>query len=363
MSISTDEILFHVENNIGWITLNRPKYHNALSSNMIHQLYQILKDWEFNSEVKMISLEGAGEKAFCSGGDVRNLYDHQNDNIEDVAFEFFSSEYQMNYKMHTYPKPILVYMNGYVMGGGVGIAIGNDIRIVNERTRWAMPEMDIGLYPDVGGTYFLSRMPRNIGRYLALTSKVIGGKDALYIGAADVMIESSRWEEIRNEMLNHNWNSPDLVTELKVFFKHYENIAQTEFEIYELDSMIEQHFKYTEMEEIVASLKQAVVSGNEWAKVTLEILHKKSPTSQKVTLEQLIRGEKLDLKACFKVELNMSMNFMKNHDFFEGVRSVLVDKDHSPKWKPDVYEDVSRQMILSYFDYDWKEGKNPLEQM
>lgn len=357
---SNEEILCTVHGSIGHIKLNRPGNLNALSFDMLSALLNTLREWEIDDSVAFIILEGEGEKAFCSGGDVRKLYDLRNDNVDEYAFRFFSTEYRMNITMHRYSKPILVYMNGYVMGGGVGISVGASHRIVTEKTIWAMPEMDIGLYPDVGGSYFLPKMKNYIGRYLALTSKTVRGEDALHIGAADYYMQSEKWPELKNEAENTVWTQANAGKQLELLLGRFSSKPEKQAQLAGLEDKIREHFKFESIEEITAALQASADNGDSWAEQTLQAINKKSPTSLKVTLRQLVNGQNLELERCFEMELNMSMNFMKCHDFFEGVRSVLVDKDRNPKWDPAALSEISEDTVESFFSYGWKNGKNPL---
>lgn len=359
--IDKSDILFKAINGIGWIKLNRPNKLNALSYEMIELLYGQLLKWKDDENVAIIIIEGEGDKAFCSGGDVRHLYDKKDSNIEDYAFGFFYTEYNMNMTMHLYPKPILVYMNGIVMGGGVGVAVAGSHRIVNERTKWAMPEMNIGLYPDVGGSYFLNKMPGYIGRYLALTSKAINSADVLYIGAADYYIKSSFWKDLRQAISEKTWTIDSAEKELNVLLNEFSETPAMSSSIAELEEKINFHFRFETIEEIVKALEESAENGDEWAADVVKTILSKSPTSLKVTLYQLIEGKKKSMLDCFKMELEMSMNFMKCHDFFEGVRAVLVDKDRSAKWSPATLEEVKHEDVEGFFSYNWKDGKNPLE--
>lgn len=328
---------------------------------MIESLYEILLKWKSNEDVAFICIEGEGEKAFCSCGDVRNLYDLRGDGLESYAINFFEKEYRMNMTIHTYPKPILAYMNGYVMGGGVGVGIGASHRIVTERSKWAMPEMNIGLYPDVGGSYFLPKMPGCIGTYLALTSNIIKPEDVIYVGAADYFVESSTWRYLKEELKSRDWKLDKAKEQLDKLLKTVAQLPEQASEIKRIKNKIDEHFCYKSVEEIVSSLEKAAKNGDEWASETVKTILGKSPTSLKVTLQQLINGKDRAMLECFTMEMSMSLSFMKGHDFFEGVRSVLVDKDRSPKWQPDSLEEVSMDEVFGYFSYPWKNGKNPLE--
>ncbi len=353
-------ITFKVENGVGWLTLNRPDKLNALSAEMIDELYNVFSDWKYNTDVKLVILQGSGEKAFCAGGDVKHLYDRRGIDVHAVAQSFFVTEYKMNMLMHTFGKPLVVYMNGIVMGGGVGLAVAGSHKIVTETTKWAMPEMNIGLYPDVGGSYFLNKMPSHIGRYLALTSFALKAADVLYSGAADYYIPSTNWNQFVEAIKKHDWTDINVISKLEEEVDRFVEPCPHPATLKDLSHDIEAHFGQSTLEDIVASLEEASAQGYSWAENTVETMLTKSPTSLKVTLEQLIRGENLPIKDCFTMELEMSMNFMDGHDFFEGVRSVLVDRDRNPLWKPNTLNAVSTDTVNSYFTYDWVH-ENPLK--
>lgn len=359
--MNNTDILFNVSNGIGFIKLNRPEKRNALSYSMIELLYKQLQEWKKDDEIAIVVMEGEGEKALCSGGDVVHLREKRYSNIQEYAFGFFYTEYCMNMLIFNYPKPILSYMTGYVMGGGVGICVGTSHRIVTEKTKWAMPEMNIGLYPDVGGSYFMNKMPGYIGRYLALTSKTIMPFDVLHIGAADYYIDSSSWKPLRQAIVERTWSIEAAKSELDSLISKYSKTPSITCNIAKLEEKINYHFSFSTMEEIVQSLEQAAEKGDEWADDVVKTILKKSPTSLKVTLKQLEVGKKKTMKECFEMELEMSMNFMNYDDFFEGVRAVLVDKDRNPKWNPSTLEEVKQEVVDSFFSYSWKDGKNPLE--
>jgi len=358
--LSNPNILFEVKNGIGFIRLNRPEKRNALSYPMIECMYKQLLEWKNDDSVAMVLLEGEGDKALCAGGDVVHLREKRYSNIDEYAFGFFYTEYCMNMLIFTYPKPIMSYMTGFVMGGGVGICVGTSHRIVTEKTKWAMPEMNIGLYPDVGGSYFMNKMPGQTGRYLALTSKPIKPADVLYIGAADYYIDTSSWDELRQAIVDKTWTLDGTVERLDFLISQYSKELPVVSPLAELEEKINYHFGFDTMEEIVESLEQAAENGDEWADDVVKTIFTKSPTSLKVTLKQLQEGKKKTMKECFEMELEMSMNFMHYDDFFEGVRAVLVDKDRNPKWNPPSLEEVKQEVVDSFFSYIWEDGKNPL---
>ncbi|WP_432407867.1 enoyl-CoA hydratase/isomerase family protein [Wukongibacter sp. M2B1] len=355
------EILFEASNGVGWIKLNRPEKLNTFSDNMIELLYNQLLKWRIDSSIAILVIEGEGEKAFSAGGDVRQLYDLKDGNIIESAIESFSREYHMDLIMHLYPKPILSYMDGYVMGGGVGVSVTGSHRIVTERTKWAMPETSIGLYPDVGSSYFMNKIPGKIGRYLALTSKSINAVEALYAGVADYYIDSSSWKDLKQDICRKNWCLKGAKEELTNLIVKYAKAPSMDSQIVDLQDKIDKHFSFNTMEEIIDSLHRSAEQGDKWAERTMKTILTKSPTSLKVTLRQLIEGEKKSVKECLMMELTMSINFMKCHDFFEGVRAVLVDKDKKPNWNPKTLEEVREEDVDLFFKYNWPSGKNPLK--
>ncbi|WP_209121348.1 enoyl-CoA hydratase/isomerase family protein [Alkalihalobacillus sp. BA299] len=353
-------VLFEVENKVGWIRLNRPKVINSLNAEMVEILNRQLQEWKDDPTVYLVCISGEGTKGLCAGGDMRTLYDLRDSNVLDMARNFFSTEYAMDLLIHRYPKPVLVNMDGIVMGGGVGLSVGASHRIVTEKTKWAMPEMNIGFFPDVGASYFLNQMPGYTGRYLALTAGIIKASDVLYAGTADYYMNSEDLLQLKMDLLNTNWSETSVDEQLLVLLKKYSqplNVSTSNLATSQ--EKINQHFSFNTMEEIVSSLQIEANNGDEWAKDTLNILLSKSPTSLKVTLRQLMQGEKQSLVDCFKMEFVLGMNFMSLHDFYEGVRAVLVDKDRSPNWQPSKINDVSEETVLAFFT--WAEDEELLK--
>ncbi|MFL1999055.1 enoyl-CoA hydratase/isomerase family protein [Lysinibacillus irui] len=361
MLVTQESVVTEAQNGIGWIKLNRPHALNSLNVEMVAAIYKQLKDWKQDSQIALICIYGEGEKGLCAGGDMRTLYDLKEKGVEAYAEQFFSTEYPMDYEIHRYPKPVVVYMNGIVMGGGVGLSIGASHRIVTETTKWAMPEMNIGFFPDVGASYFLNQMPGYIGRYLALTANIVKASDVLYAGVADCYLESKNWPKLRQAMMEKRWSLDSAEQEINQLLKQYSlSISPPSSLLSSEQEKIDQHFQFETIEDIVSSLNTTAEKGDEWAEKTVNTLLSKSPTSLKVTLHQLQEGKDKQLYECLEMEMNVAMNFMKCHDFYEGVRSVLVDKDRAPKWNPAVLEDVSEERIASFFHYSWNNEQNPL---
>ncbi|MDQ0214369.1 enoyl-CoA hydratase/carnithine racemase [Oikeobacillus pervagus] len=343
----TNEVLFSVnENGVASITLNRPKALNSLSYTMVKEIGQKLDEWKTDSKVRIVMIRGAGDKGLCAGGDIKALYEAKSSEAAlQKAEMFFGEEYKVDRKMYAFPKPIIACLEGIVMGGGVGLTFGASHRIVTERTKWAMPEMNIGFFPDVGAGYFLSKAPGYIGRYLALSASIIGPADVLYIKAADLYMSSDALERFIQKVKNLDWHQADLPTSLDHLVTEYASLPENESELSLLQTEIDKHFAYTTMEEIVDSL----AGESEFAMRTKETLLSKSPVSLKVTLKQQVDAKHKDLSECFEMDLILAKRFMRHEDFFEGVRSVLIDRDQSPQYKYKKLSDVSDEFAQKFF--------------
>ena len=344
-------VLFTIENSVGWITLNRPRALNALSYEMVLEMRNKLQEWKSNENVSLVCITGAGEKALCAGSDIRAIYNEKNSrgDASSLARAYFSAQYEMDYLIHNYPKPCIVIMDGIVMGGGVGIAIGCSHRLVTENTKWAMPETNIGFFPDVGASYFLNKMPGHVGRYLALTAETVNAADALYIGAADHYYSREALQKCVEAIRAQDWRIRSVEDTLENILRIYASKCPQISTLEDNQNKIDQHFGYEKIEDIISSLTRASIEKCEWSREKLTILKQKSPTSLKVALEQNKRGRSLSLEECFQMEVELGVQFIRQHDFFEGVRAVLVDKDRNPKWSPNSLEDVSLNMVDAYF--------------
>ncbi|MBO1627637.1 enoyl-CoA hydratase/isomerase family protein [Bacillus arachidis] len=345
----TENVLFSIsENGVATITLNRPKALNSISYDMLKPIGQKLKEWEKDDHIAIIVLKGAGTKGFCAGGDIKTLYEARSDEVAlQHAEQFFEEEYEIDTYIYHYPKPIVACLDGIVMGGGVGLTNGATHRIVTERTKWAMPEMNIGFFPDVGAAYFLNKAPGQTGRYVALTASVLKAADVLYINAADYYMTSDSLPALLTELENVNWNQQDVHTTLKEIIHKFATTPNIESELASLLEGINTHFSFQTIEEIVHSLENA---SNTFTLKTKEILLSKSPFSLKVTLKQLIDGKGKSVEECFATDLVLAKNFMRHEDFFEGVRSVVVDKDQNPQYKYKQLNDVSDEDVNRFFN-------------
>ena len=335
------------QNGLAEITLNRPKAINSLTYDMLEPLKEKLIEWEKNPEIKVIILKGAGEKGFCAGGDMKTLYDAgQNGDAIKKGDQFFNLEYEVDQLIYDFSKPIVACLDGIVMGGGVGLAYGASHRIVTERTKWAMPEMNIGFFPDVGAAYFLNQAPGKIGRYLALTSAVINGAEALYIQAADYFLSQKNLSNFVEELKTTNWHPLPPEKTLEQLIDEYVSNPTDKGDLKGFQNEIDEHFRFDSIEEIVASLLNGT---SPFASDTAKEISSKSPVSLKVTLKQLIDGEGKSLSECLDTDLVIAKNFMTHDDFFEGVRSVLIDKDHTPVYEYNNINDVPEELVNQFF--------------
>ncbi len=348
-------ILTEIKNKVGIITLNSEKTLNSLSLEMIKELKTVLEDWKESDEVACLFLQGAGEKAFCAGGDVRKLYDaimaqREVDAAEvpQDCFDFFSKEYQVDYAIHTYPKPVIVWGHGIVMGGGIGLMVGASHRIVTERSKLAMPEITIGLYPDVGGTWFLNKMPSAYGMYLGLTGARLDGADCEYLGLADYYIESSSKEAILSALQQADWSRASYKTVSHILEEVSKNISIPESQAALHESFIRQFEEVSSVEEF-RKILLSHHEQDEWISNGIKSFEAGSPSSAHIIFRQLKEGENLSLEEVFQSELNLSCQCCIHPDFAEGVRALLVDKDMSPKWHPATLDEITKEWIDSYF--------------
>lgn len=337
------QIQFTEIGNVGIVTLNRPQALNALTHDMVIELHEQLDEWEKEKDVLAVLIQGAGEKAFCAGGDIRKIYDAKNDrNLE--IMDFFWDEYRLNHRIFHYPKPYIALLDGVTMGGGVGVSIHGKYRVATERFMFAMPETGIGFFPDIGGSYFLSRCPGQTGIYLGLTGDRIKTADADYLGLINYYVNTEKLPEMVDVLVSTNLESPADKNIESIFTNLSGHPGNSVLADYRND--IDYCFQQETIEEIIAALQ---TRKNEWCDNVVATLRKKSPTSLKVTLQQLRNGKSLTLDECLKMEYRMVLRFLQGHDFYEGVRAVIVDKDQNPKWQPSELSEVTQEMVEAYF--------------
>jgi enoyl-CoA hydratase/carnithine racemase len=347
--------------------LNAPKSLNALSLPMILLLTKQLKIWQSNDDIAVVVLKGAGDKAFCAGGDVVSLYHHFKSEsfpisdekiVSSRAVDFFQNEYQLDQLIHAYKKPILAWTNGYVMGGGVGLMAGASHRVSTEKTLMAMPEVTIGLYPDVGASWFLNKMPHNIGLFLGLTGSLFNGVDAKLLGLTDYIIDSDKFEDIEKKLLNINWEDErknhQLLNNALVNLSS-EKIEQSESLIIKHQTIIAELTKANNITDIYQAIIEYDLTGNKdtidnkWLQQAQKKMKNGSPLSCVLIYQQLKRSQKYTLSQCFENELNLSLRCCQEKEFSEGVRALLVDKDKAPKWRYENINDVDNKIIEWFF--------------
>ncbi|KAM7096497.1 3-hydroxyisobutyryl-CoA hydrolase, mitochondrial isoform 2-T2 [Ciconia maguari] len=343
---STAEVLLEKRGGAGIITLNRPKTLNALNFSMIQQIYPQIKTWEKDPETFLIIIKGTGGKAFCAGGDIKAITDAGK--VGDrLAQDFFRQEYILNNAIGTCKKPYVALIDGITMGGGVGLSVHGLFRVATEKTVFAMPETAIGLFPDVGGGYFLPRLPGKIGYYLALTGFRLKGRDVLKAGIATHFVESEKLPALEKDLIALKSPSTENIADLLNSYHVKSKVdEEKEFVLDEHMEKINSLFSANSMEEIVRKLKQ---DGSPFAIKQLETINKMSPTSLKMTLRQLREGASMSLQDVLTMEYRLSQACMRGHDFYEGVRAVLIDKDQSPRWKPAALEEVSDEFVDDCF--------------
>lgn len=341
------EILFEVKDGLGLITLNRPKALNALTHGMILEMEKVLPGWAADPSIKAVVLRGAGERAFCAGGDVIGLYREMRDNPSGtLRRDFFRDEYIVNRRIYRFAKPWISLIDGIDMGGGVGLSVHGSHSVASEKFLFAMPETTIGLFPDVGGGYFLTRLPGALGTFLALTSYRLKAADALWAGIVDAHVPSARMADLLAALGAADLSGPDANRKVDAVIERFASDAGAPT----LPSMmpeIDRCFSAGSVAEIEAKLKK---QPGEWAQKQLAALLKLSPLSMAITLEQLKRCANRSFEDAMTIEYRMAQYCIRpDHDFFEGVRALLVDKDQKPKWNPSTIDAVTPAMVEAHF--------------
>ncbi len=362
--VSEGQILAEVNGCLGLITLNRPQALNALSLGMVRDMTTLLDHWASRPEIQAVAVLGAGREgkppAFCAGGDIR--FFHQAAHAGDPALgEFFTEEYRLNHLIHAYPKPYIALMDGIVMGGGMGISQGAKLRVVSERSRLAMPETGIGLFPDVGGGWFLGQCPGHVGEWLALTGHAITAGDAIEWGLGDVFVRAEQW--------------PALVDDLRQGAQpSAEHVVATVMERADLAPVsapkattdrIDRHFGQPTVAAILDSLAAA---DDDWTRDTRATLLKRSPLMMTVTLELVRRGRRLSLADDLRLERDLVHHAFHlrgpgRSETVEGIRALAVDKDHAPRWQPASVAEVAPAEVAAFFVSPWTPDQHPLRDL
>lgn len=338
------QIRFRRRGALGEIILTRPQSLNSLSLDMIRQADPYLRAWAENPAVRAVAIHGDGDKAFCAGGDVRAVHDAGKAG-EDLTRRFFAEEYTLNRLIHLFEKPYVALIDGVTMGGGVGLSVHGRYRVAGDRTLVAMPETGIGFFPDVGSTFVLSRMPGGLGMYIALTGARLGPADALYTGFATHYVPSDRILAIPDALVNLS-DVPDTDASVAEILTERAGDAG-EPPLAEHREAIDRCFQGDSVEAILSALDD---EETDWAAATRKTLDGMSPTSLKLTFEALRRAAWQDFDTCLRMEFRISQRCMEGRDFYEGIRSLLVDKDKSPQWDPKTLAEVRDSDIEAYFE-------------
>jgi enoyl-CoA hydratase len=344
-----ETVITAIAGSVGIITLNRPKALNALDHAMCVAIDAALKDWARDDRVAAVIIRGAGDRAFCAGGDVRAV---REDGIAwkrgigegTLVRDFFRDEYRMNRRIKTFPKPYLALIDGITMGGGIGLSVHGTYRVATERTLIAMPETGIGLFPDVGASYVLSRLESEIGTYLALTGGRIKTADAMALGIATHVIPFDNIDALIRAMVATVGRTEPRAG-IDAILKRYA-AAPGQPELTPHRATIAHCFGFNTIEAILAALDG---EGDAFATATAATIRTLSPTSLKLTLKEMRLGRTLDFDGCLRMEYRLTQSVLAAHDFYEGVRAVLVDKDHNPKWYPGTLDAIDDSAVESHF--------------
>ena len=352
-----------VANRTGVITLDRPKALNSLSLGMVRDLAEVLETWRTDTAVDAVVICSSSEKALCAGGDIRFFHEvGQATPMGGSALleDFFTEEYALNHLIHYYPKPYVALMEGVVMGGGMGIAQGGPdcgIRIVTEGSKMAMPEVNIGLFPDVGGSHFLSHAPGQLGYYLGLTGLTIGAADALYVGLADVFVPQAQMAALKD--LIEATPGGGLRAAIEAFAAPFKGQAGTAA----LDvnrAGIDKHFGAGSVAAVMASLEK---DDGAFFQKALGAMRQRSPLMMCVTHELLVRGAELDVADCLRMERTLVRHNFEHGEVLEGVRALVIDKDNAPKWNPAGVDEVTQAMVEMFFAPVWPARAHPLRHL
>ncbi|HVI56655.1 MAG TPA: enoyl-CoA hydratase/isomerase family protein [Luteibacter sp.] len=357
---------------MGVATLNAPKTLNGLSLEMARRLDERLRAWADDDTVAVVVLQGAGEKAFCAGGDLHSLYHAMRDyealrsgDVRDnrYASDFFSVEYRLDYLIHTYPKPILCWGHGIVMGGGIGLMAGASHRVVTERSRLAFPEIAIGLYPDVGGSFLLHRVPDHAGIFLALTGAPLNGGDAIHAGLADIQLPAASREALDTAMRLAAWSDDNqanhgVLTEVLERFA----IPPTPGPLQDHGPAIAVACAHDDMDAVIAAIR-TMPGDDAWLVTARQTLDAGAPGSARLSfaLQQRVAG--LSLADTFRMEYVVSLHCAAHGDFAEGIRALLIDKDRTPRWRPATLAEATPAWAAPFFIEPWSAGEHPLRDL
>jgi enoyl-CoA hydratase/carnithine racemase len=358
---------------IGHATLTKPASLNALDLPMINLLTPQLEKWQQDPKIAMVILDGSGERAFCAGGDIVSMYKSMQDwgavkenpdaNNSYALQNFFTQEYQLDHLIHMFSKPILVWGNGIIMGGGLGLMSGGSHRVVTETSRIAMPEISIGLYPDVGGSYFLNKMPAGCGLFLGLTGAFINAADAIYSNLADYFVPHDAQQTIFDRLLAANWQQDVLHQTLSSICDDFHTLHSEQLpqgNLIEYQDWFTSLATKTDASQAAEYIMSVNAEDNKWLSKAQKTLSAGSPITANLVFEQLLRGKNMTLAECFQMELGLSCKCGEFGEFQEGVRALLIEKDHQPNWRFKSVDQVPKDTIDYFFENIWPQNAHPL---
>ncbi|GMG81266.1 enoyl-CoA hydratase/isomerase family protein [Paralimibaculum aggregatum] len=339
------DVATEIRGRLGLITLNRPEALNALTHGMVGTLQALLDDWAADDRIGLVAIRGAGERAFCAGGDIRWLYETGRPGGEQgrATFGFYADEYRLNTRIKRYPKPYVALIDGIVMGGGVGVSIHAARRIAGDRTRFAMPETGIGLFPDVGGTWFLPRMPGETGMWIGLTGARLGPVDAVRAGVADHYLPSDRFDALIGALAALDPADPQALD--RAIAAHAREPEGPSI-LAEHGARIDRLFAGDSVEAILAAL---AADGHDWSAAQRAAILARSPGSTRLAFRQIREGRTLDFEACMTLEYRLARFCMTRPDFYEGVRTTIIDKGERPAWSPATLAEADEAYVAPAF--------------
>ena len=337
------DILFETTGHVGLITLNRPKALNSLTFDMITAMQEALSVWETDDAIKAVVVKSNSQKAFCAGGDVVSLYERGRE-VPETVMPFFEHEYILNRFIYDFKKPYIALLNGITMGGGVGISMHGKFRVATENFSFAMPETALGFFPDVGGSFILGKLNHNVGIYLGLTGKRLKRDDAIELDLITHAIDACDLDEVVQELVSKDLSNEANERISEILDKY--TVKTNQGNLSEFKADISEVFNGESLEQCIENLNQL---NNDWASKTILTLKSKSPLALKVTFSQIKKGQQMSMHDCMAMEYRLVTRFMQGHDFFEGVRALLIDKDNHPKWDPKELSQVTDIMVNKHF--------------
>ncbi|RJX24447.1 MAG: enoyl-CoA hydratase/isomerase family protein [Acholeplasma sp.] len=356
--MNQDNIIIQTYQGVGVIQLNRQKALNALSIDMVLGIQDILKQWQDDPAILFVYITSTSERAFCAGGDVKSLYEHEIKEDYSYAPYYLKEQYKMDLMIHDYPKPVISYLHGYVLGGGAGLAMATSLRITSEDVYFGMPEVHIGFFPDVGASYFLPKLSDHVGKYLGVTGKLMNSDDLMVLGITQYKISKERFLGVEETLFKTHWNKDTFEQKLQALFYAHHDPSVSGSVIKPVMNFINKFYAYDRLHEIYLSLKQ---DDSKEAMDHMSNLDTLCHTSIQITLELLKRGKSMSLHDCFKMEYDLALYVVGTPNFREGVQKVLIEKTGNPKWTKDDKDDILEDQMKSIFKtHDFK-GIHPLD--